>query len=171
MRQRQLAAFVVATGFALWGAQVRADDHPIATVVPGHIFMVPGLSIRNGDWVAAEPTFWFVRKLMGPGRPIVLVARAIVGIGGSGGGVGFAPTLEPPCRTTEACSETPFFWPPVSLEAHIERMYGPTHWRAATYLGPQLSASAYVLKASIGWMVNVKERSDNHVQVGIGFGF
>ncbi len=50
-------------------------------------------------------------------------------------------------------------------------MYGWTHWHDATYVGPQVSVSGYVLKASIGWMAAVNDRKDNHIQVGVGFGF
>jgi hypothetical protein len=61
--------------------------------------------------------------------------------------------------------------PFVSLEAHIERMYGPTSWRSATYAGPQLSLSLFVLKASLGWMVDLSDRTDHHVQIALGGGF
>ena len=166
MKRLLLAAAIV-----LFAATARADDHPIATLVPEHVFMVRGLSVRNGDWVALEPTFWFTRGLTGGGRPIVLVARLMAGVGGSGAGIGFAPTWVPPCPNGAPCTTTPFFWPPISVEAHIERMYGPTHWRSATYVGPQLSASAYLLKASAGWMVNTGDRRDSHLQVAVGFGF
>jgi hypothetical protein len=154
----------------LLSADARADDPPIPTVVPGHVFLVPGFSVRNGDWVAVEPSFWFTRSLIGPSRPIMLVARLMLGVGGSGIGIGFAPTLEPPCPTVETC-KTPWFWLPFSLEAHVERMYGPTPWRSATYVGPQFSLSAYLLKTSLGWMVDASDRSDSHVQVAIGVGF
>jgi hypothetical protein len=50
-------------------------------------------------------------------------------------------------------------------------MYGPTHWRSATYLGPHLSLSGYLLKASVGWMIDASDRSDSHLQAAIGFGF
>jgi hypothetical protein len=60
---------------------------------------------------------------------------------------------------------------PVSLEARIERMYGVSDWRSATYLGPHISISAYLPKASVGWMVNTNDRSDHHVQLAVGAGF
>jgi len=61
--------------------------------------------------------------------------------------------------------------PIAGVEAHIERMYGPTDWRSATYLGPQLSLSVYVLKASIGVMTNMGDQRDRRGQLGIGGGF
>lgn len=170
-RIERTIAFFASVVIMFTGAGVQADDHPIAPVVADHVFVVPGVSVRNGDWVAFEPALWLTRTLVGPGRPIVFVVRGIVGLGGSGAAIGIAPTLEPPCPTRELCTHTPFFWPPASLEGRVERMYGLTHWRAATYAGPHLSLSAYLIKASIGWMVDVNDRSDNHVQVGIGFGF
>jgi hypothetical protein len=60
---------------------------------------------------------------------------------------------------------------PVSLEARLERMYGLTSWRSATYLGPHLSLSALVMKASVGWMTNVNDRGDHHIQLAVGAGF
>ncbi len=112
-----------------------------------------------------------MRGLVGPSWRMVFLARAIVGVGGSGGGIGLGPTWASPCQTADECKGEPFFWPPVTLEAHLERMYGPTPWRSATYVGPQVSCSAYVLKASVGWMVDASDRHDPDVQVGIGFGF
>jgi hypothetical protein len=60
---------------------------------------------------------------------------------------------------------------PVSLEARIERMYGLSSWRSATYLGPHLSLSVLVLKASVGWMIDVNDRSNHHIQLAFGGGF
>ena len=48
---------------------------------------------------------------------------------------------------------------------------GVTSWRDATYAGPQLSLSVFVLKASVGWMVDVNDRTEHHAQLGLGFGF
>ena len=61
--------------------------------------------------------------------------------------------------------------PFISLEARVERMYGPTSWRSATYFGPQLSLSIFVLKASLGLMVDLDDQTNRHLQVGVGFGF
>jgi hypothetical protein len=60
---------------------------------------------------------------------------------------------------------------PISLEVHVERLYKPTHWHGATYLGPQLSLSVFALKASAGLMFNANDQRDRHVQLGIGCGF
>ncbi len=60
----------------------------------------------------------------------------------------------------------------ISLEAHVERTYVEAiGWRHATYAGPQLSLSLFVLKVSVGWMVDVTDRANTHVQVGVGAGF
>ena len=42
---------------------------------------------------------------------------------------------------------------------------------SATYAGPHLSFSALVMKVSLGWMVDVNDRSDHHIQLAIGAGF
>jgi hypothetical protein len=171
MRTGAIGTLSLAVNLVVVAGNARADDHNIATVVPEHVFMVRGFSVRNGDWFVLEPSVWFARGLVGPSRPIVLVVRPMLGVGGAGVGVGLAPTLEPPWPDAEKCAPTPDFWLPVSLEAHVERMYGATPWRHATYVGPQLSLSAVVLKASIGWMVDASDRSDGHLQVAIGGGF
>jgi hypothetical protein len=155
----------------LLGGSARADGHPIATLVPRHVLLVRGFSVRSGDWFVLDPSFWIARDLVGPRRPIMLVARPMLGVGGAGAGIGIAPTLEPPCPDAEACTPTPFFWLPISLEAHVERMYGPTPWRRATYVGPTLSFSPYIFKASVGWMVDASDHADRHVQIAIGGGF
>jgi hypothetical protein len=61
--------------------------------------------------------------------------------------------------------------PFASVEAHVERMYGPTSWRGATYAGPNVSVSLILLKASLGWMVDLGDHADRHVQVALGAGF
>jgi hypothetical protein len=92
----------------------------------------------------------------------------MLGLGGAGVGIGLAPIwgCSAPCDMTNALMVLP-----VAVEARVERMYGWTSWRGATYAGPHLSLSALVLKASVGWMVDVNDRSDRHVQLAIGAGF
>jgi hypothetical protein len=58
----------------------------------------------------------------------------------------------------------------LTLEARAERMYGSTSWNHATYIGPQLSFNL-MWKLSVGWMINVHDSSDQHPQLGLGFGY
>jgi hypothetical protein len=142
------------------------------------VFLVRGASFREGDLFAIEPSGLFV---FGPfRRPVVGVARAVVGAGGSGVGIGVAVNTLRSCWGDQACLQGIDFFvgPFVSLEARVERMYGQfwqtsgvTKWRDATYAGPQLSFSVFVLKASVGWMVDVTDRTNHHAQLGLGFGF
>jgi hypothetical protein len=156
----------------LLGRAAHADDYPEVPLVPGRVFLTRGFSFRKGDWFSFEPSFLFVSGAGGPGRPIVGVARPILGVGGSGAAIGVATSLARPCPGAEPCQANDFvFSLPVSFEARVERMYGPSSWRGATYLGPQATVSAYVFKASLGWMVDVNDRTNRHVQLGIGFGF
>jgi hypothetical protein len=156
----------------LLGGAAHADDHPTVPVVSGRLFLTRGFSFRKGDWFSFEPSFLLVSGAAGPGRPIVGVARPMLGVGGSGAAIGVATSLARPCPEGEACQASDFLLSlPVSFEARVERMYGPTSWRRATYLGPQVTVSAYLFKAFAGWMVDVNDRTDRHVQLGIGFGF
>jgi len=167
-----LAGFIAAASLVTLGLtrSAHADSPLVLTLVPKHVFSARGFSVRNGDYFVLEPAFLFVGDVKPGSRPIVGVVRPMVGVGGSGLGVGFA--------------FEPFFGPigardiedyvsilPISLEAHVERMYRPTDWRSATYLGPQLSLSIYVLKASVGVMTNVGDQHDRRAQFGIGGGF
>jgi hypothetical protein len=156
----------------LISGRAHAQNYAAATVVPEHVYMMPGYSIRNGDLVAIESSCLF---FFGPiRRPAALVARAMLGAGGSGVGVGLAGNVTPPRPGEEVTLQgDDFFWGPfVSLEAHVERMYPLlTSWRHATFVGPQLSMSIFVLKASVGWMFDVNARTDQHLQIGLGAGF
>jgi len=168
-RSGSAAVTIGLTAFLLLiSGKARADDYPVLTLVPEHVFVVRGGSVRQGDWFAIEPSFLFVPGSTGRRSPLVLVARPMLGVGGSGAGIGLAPILacSEPCPMTDALMILP-----VSLEARIERMYGPTSWRSATYFGPHLSLSAYLWKASVGWMVDGNDRSDHHIQLAFGAGF
>jgi hypothetical protein len=94
----------------------------------------------------------------------------MLGVGGSGVGIGIAMNLMPSSPGVEPRTpEADYFMGPfINLAAHIERMYGPTSWRDATYAGPHLSLSLLFVNPSLGWMVNLGDRSDHHVQVGLG---
>jgi hypothetical protein len=166
------ATIALAVMLMLLSRNARADSPLVVTLVPKHVFLARGFSVRMGDYFALEPAFLFVGDARPGSRPPVGVLRPIAGVGGSGLGVGVA--WQP-------------FWPiegerpehvegyvdilPISIEVHIQRMYGPTHWRSATYLGPQLSLSVLFLKASVGWLVNAIDEHDRRPQFGIGGGF
>lgn len=171
----RLATKVVLTAvvLVLLSHDVGATEAPPAEeVVAGHVYVARGASFRHGDWVALEPAGVFMFGPPGAGRPVVLVARPVLGLGGSGVGLGLATSLTPPCLVAQPCDPIAFFWSGVgTLEARIERMYGLTTWRDATYLGPQLTLSFSLIKASVGWMVDVNDRSDRHLQIGFGGGF
>jgi len=165
------AAILLAATLVMISGRAHAQNYPVATVAPGHMYVVRGFSIRNGDYLVLEPPVLF---FFGPIRPrVTLVARPMLGVGGSGAGIGLAMNLMPsrPGGEPRTPAADYFMGPFVSLEAHIERMYGPTNWRSATYAGPQLSLSLYVLKASLGWMVDPGDGTDHHVQIALGGGF
>src|SRR5882724_3039321 len=165
------ATIALTATLVLISGRAHAQNYPVVTVVPQHVFLVRGASFRNGDLFAIEPSGLFLFGPIGP--PVAMVARAMLGLGGSGAGIGLAMNLISECPGAELCWQgTDFFMGPfVSLEAHVERMYGLTYWRSATYVGPQLSLSIFVLKTSLGWMGDVNNRTDRHVQIGFGFGF
>ncbi|HEX3905767.1 MAG TPA: hypothetical protein VH853_23275 [Polyangia bacterium] len=170
---RAAATISLMATLVLTGGIARAQNHPAATLVPGHAYLLPaGISFRQGDYVAIEPSVLF---FVGPVvRPVALVARGVLGVGGSGGGLGLAINTRPRCPSAYDCwrEDDDFFMGPfVSLEARVERTYLPIGWRRATYAGPQLTLSVYVLKASMGWMFDVTDRTNNHPQLGVGFGF
>ena len=155
----------------LIGGRAQAQNYPVLTLLPEHVFLVRGGSFRTGDVLAVEPSALF---LFGPIRPpLAGVARAMVGLGGAGGGIGLAMNLISPCPHGDLCwqGDDFFLGPFVSLEAHVERMYWLTSWRNATYAGPQLSLSLFVVKASVGWMADVSQSTNHHVQFGFGAGF
>jgi hypothetical protein len=163
--------WLIAVSFLISGKAL-AQNSPFAlSVVAGHVYVVRGASIRNGDYLSVEPSGLFFFGPIGP--PLALVARPMLGIGGSGAGIGLALSLAPALTAVDSrgLDDDFFIGPFASLEAHVERMYGPTSWRSAIYAGPQLSLSLFVLKASLGWMVDVGDHRDRHVQVALGAGF
>ena len=170
---RAAATISLAATFVLVGGSARAQNITALTLVPEHVYLVRGGSFRNGDLLTIEPSALLFFGPIAP--PVAMVARGIVGIGGSGGGIGFAANLLSPSPCSEMClkdNDDFFMGPFISLEAHVERTYIPViGWRNATYAGPQLSLSFFLLKASVGWMVDVTDRTNAHIQVGVGAGF
>ena len=156
----------------LLARKARADSPVVATLVPKHVFLARGFSVRGGDYFSIEPSFLFVANTKPGSRPIVGVVRPMAGIGGSGIGVGlaFQPIGPIESERPEGVGDYVSILP-ISLEVHVERMYKPTPWHSATYLGPQLSLSVFVLKASAGLMFNADDQRDRHAQFGIGCGF
>jgi hypothetical protein len=177
------AAIAFAATLMLLGSDVQADSPIIVELVPKRVLLGQGASFRSGDWFALEPPVFFVSGATLGRRPIVVVARPILGVGGSGVGIGLVTNADvfgvepevvnnPVVLPSDLDPEpAPFWLLPMTFEAHLERMYGPTSWRSATYVGAQVSMSAYVLKASVGWMVNATDRTDHHLQLGLGSGF
>ena len=169
---RTAATIALAATLALIGGRAHAQNHLVAPLVPEHVYLLPaGMSVRQGDHVALEvPALFFAGPVV---RPVALVARVVLGAGGAGGGIGLAINPQPRCPSAYDCwRDDDFFMGPfVSLEARVERTYLWTSWPKATYAGPQLSMSVYVLKASMGWMFDVTDRTHNHPQLGVGFGF
>jgi hypothetical protein len=155
----------------LLAREARADSPMVATLVPKHVFLARGFSVRGGDYFSIEPSFLFVANSKPGSRPIVGVVRPMAGVGGSGVGVGLA--WDPFAIEGERPEDVEGYVTilPISLEVHVERTYEPTDWHGGTYLGPQLSLSAFVLKASAGLMFNADDQRDRHVQLGIGCGF
>jgi hypothetical protein len=168
------ASAKIALGLALvvFTREARADGPLVATLVPKRVFLARGYSVRSGDYFAVEPAFVFVADARPGTRPPVGVVRPIAGVGGSGLGIGLAlQPIGPIAGERPQHVEDYVSILPVSLEAHVERMYWSRHWRSATYLGPQVSLSVYFLKASAGLMVNASDQRDRHAQLGIGAGF
>lgn len=137
---------------------------------PLNAYPLLGVSFRNGDHFAVEPGIVYLGAPAESGRLLAAVVRGQLGIGGSGGGVGLATNLWPSPGPHDLRDF--YFEGYIILEARIERMYGTTSWQHTTYAGPQLSVVLPMTpKASLGWMIGVHDAADNHVQVGVGFGF
>jgi len=147
----------------------RAQAQPAAS--PDKVYPGFGIAIRNGDYVAFEPALLFLLGAPGENRrPIAALVRGELGVGGAGGGVGLAIDWFPSTANPYPNPEELLYGGLMMLEARVERMYGQTSWRHTTYVGPQVSLSL-MLKFSIGWMVDVHDSSDQHLQVGLGAGF
>ena len=144
-----------------------AEARPIEATV------VPGLSIRNGDWIAVDGLGVILLGSHAPDRFSAVVLRGELGIGGASAGFGLATNLlSGPCPPVSGCDISHFLGSGMlSLEARVERMYGPTSWRSTTYVGGQFSLAAVIFKPSVGWMVDPRHPSENHIQVATGCGW
>lgn len=129
-----------------------------------------GLEIRNGDIVSLEAggivVFGSASKLP---RPVIASLRGELAVGGASAGIGLAiaGTDKPHPGLRDV-----LFGGLVLVEVRIERMYGPTSWSHTTYAGPQVTLYPSIApKLSLGWMAAIHDTIDNHLQVGVGFGF
>ena len=85
------ATIALAATLVLISGRAQAQNYPVVTVAPGQVYMVRGVSIRSGDYVVLEPS---ALLLFGPIHPpFAVVARPMLGLGGSGVGIGLAMNL------------------------------------------------------------------------------
>jgi hypothetical protein len=166
--QRSLAAFIVVLTLLASHTEARADQglSPPDWSTDRKTIVLPGLGFRNGDWFAVDALGMAIFDPLRSHRCIAATARGELGIGGSAAAIGLATNLdEAPCKVSAAFLESIL----VSLEARVERMYGPTTWRRTTYVGAQVSlATMFWFRPSLGWMFDAHSAADNHVQVGLG---
>src|ERR1051325_8410102 len=127
-----------------------------------------GGELRNGDWLAVEPVVLFPVAGSEDRSDLGVTARGVFGVGGSGAAIGLAAGPGGPCNKLEP--STPF-GSSIALDARVERMYGPSSWRHTVYAGPQLSFGGIFAKWSVGWMFDVHDKGDNHLQLGFGGGW
>lgn len=160
---------------ALLAGRAQAET-PLPTVKaaqaqPLRTYLVFAIQGRNGDDFAFEPAALFLLGSPGEGRrPLAALVRGEVAVGGAGGGVGLAIDWFPNDQDPYPNPEELIYGGLMTLEARVERMYGVTTWNHSTYVGPQLSFNL-MLKLSVGWMINVRDSSDQHPQLGLGAGF
>jgi hypothetical protein len=152
-------------------AQTPPHKAPKVKAQPLKAYPLLGDQLRGGDYFAVEPGALFWLGPVGESRrPVGAIVRGELGVGGAGGGAGLAIDwfqCEPnpyPNPVELMCSML------TMLEARAERMYGPSRWNHTTYVGPQISLDLW-WRLSVGWMVDVHDRRDNHLQVGVGVGF
>ncbi len=94
---------------------------------------------------------------------------AEIGLGGAAIAIGLATNLfETSCAVNERFLESGIR----SLEARVERTYGPTAWRKTEYAGAQVSLrTSWWWSPSVGWMFDVRDPAHRHLQVGLGATF
>jgi hypothetical protein len=153
-------------------AEARADQSDVVPGLIGHrdkAAILAGLSFRNGDWLVVDGLGMVV--VFDPplsDRCVAATVRGEVGIGGSAVAIGLATNAGSTSCAWDDFSESGI----ATLEARVERTYGPTGWRRTEYVGAQVSlAIPWWWRPSLAWMFNVHDAADNHVQVGLGLGF
>lgn len=131
-----------------------------------------GVEVRNGDWISMDALGLVLIAGADDGPNLAGTVRGVLGLGGSGGGIGLATGLGGRCLGSARCSvRDSVFSSIIGVEARVERMYGPTSWRRTTYAGPQVSFGGKVLRMSVGWMFDLHDGSDHHLQLGFGGGW
>jgi len=129
---------------------------------PSDTAVVPGLSVRNGDWVAIDALGIFLLPADNPSKYFAVVGRTELALGGVSAGFGLAMNLFPE-QSPEGMTDF-LFAGILSLEARAEVMFGPSSWRRTTYVGVQLSLAAF-MKPAIAYVVAVDDPRDAHVQL------
>jgi hypothetical protein len=156
-----VALATIATMLPTAQAQAGSDSLCGEVIVCGGDFsaVAPGFSVRNGDWLTVDA----LGVLMLDTRaPIAAVARGEIGIGGSSLGIGLATNFFGP---PQPWTMSDFLMGIFSLEARVERMYGPTTWRSTTYVGGQLSWGLMIFgKPALAWMVAADDAHEEHFQ-------
>jgi hypothetical protein len=149
-------------------------EDPAEEARPPEARFAIGAQLRNGDWFVIEPLalIWLAEPGPTIGLPLVATARGVLGVGGSGGAIGFGTGLGTTCATRGRCKlRDSMFSSIVDIEAAVERTYGGTTWRHATYMGPRLSSGGTDFKWSAGWMFDLDGGSNHHFQFGAGIGW
>src|SRR5215831_18491436 len=86
-------------------------------LVPGHVYELAGLTVGNGNYVSLD---WSEMFFAGPiTRPVGMFARGVIGVGGSGLGMGLSMNVSPRCPGAMICwrdDDDYFIGPFVSLE-------------------------------------------------------
>jgi hypothetical protein len=166
--RRFVSSFIAVVMLLASQAEPRADQgfSPPDWSTERKTFVLGGFGFRNGDLFAVDAVGMALFDTFRSGRCIAMTARGELGVGGAAAAVGLATNLaEAPCKLSAAFLQSGI----VSLEARVERTYGPTGWRRTMYVGPQVSlATMWWWKPSLGWMFDAHDAADNHVQFGLG---
>src|ERR1044071_5143275 len=86
---RAAATMELAVFLVLVGREAGAQNYPVLPVVPDHVYVTRGGGLRQGDLFTIEPSFLFLPG--GRDGSFVVVGRPMLGLGGSGMGIGIAP--------------------------------------------------------------------------------
>jgi hypothetical protein len=137
-----------------------------AVAAPIETVLVPGVSVRNGDWVAVDGLGIALLSPREYASFVAAVLRGELAIGGISAGVGLATNvLSEPCPS-RGCDMSVFLGSGIlSLEGRVERMFGPTSWRRTTYVGAQVSLATIFWKPAVGLMIAPDDPRDHHWQI------
>ena len=155
--------------------EARPCEQPCPTWPPASwVAVVPGFSIRNGDWLAVDGLGILLLGAPAASRMTAVVVRGEVGLGGSSAGIGLATNVFAGSDYTLPCTwkMDEFLGSGIlSLEGRVERMCGPTTWRSTTYVGWQVSFAGIIFKPAVGCMVAADNPRDRHCQIATGAGW